>query len=62
MKKKATNELKCFEVIITLPKTGKEYFAVVPGSTSAKVINALDSIVEYIRKNELINIDISEMK
>lgn len=62
MKKKGTNELKCFELIITLPKTGKSYYAVVPAKTSDKIIRSLGSIVYYIRKYGVVDFNLNEMK
>ena len=61
-KKKDTNELKCFELIITLPRTGKSYYAVVPGKTSENIIKSLGSIVYYIRKYGIVDFNLNEMK
>ncbi len=60
--KQDTNDLKCFELIISLPKTGESYYAVVPGKTSEKVISSLGAIVYYIRKYGIVDFNLNEMK
>jgi len=56
--KKKEDPIKLYEIDVILSKDGKSYKAYAPACTTVGVMNALNNIVDYIRKYNQIQFDV----